>query len=305
MLTAGLDKTLRLFAVDGEENPKVASYFFKKFPIREAKFTPAGDRVLLTGRENRMWSLDVRTGQATSIMQSASQLLQRSSRYRCLEVGPYPSDLPSLRANQMYSVLGDDGKILVCDVATSQPVRTLRMSMPGVASVFSPEKDVLFSADKDCNIYEWDLGTGRCMQRVKATYAIGIESLALRRVTATAPTPLLAVGTASGNIDLYDTSVPKMTGKPTSSIDNLTTAVTSLKFHPAGELLSGASKLKKDTLKLIHCGTSTVFWNWPTERTPLNRVTSVDFTRQGGFMAIASEQGKVLIYQLRQYEKMG
>merc|ERR1711971_676145 len=33
LLTAGLDKTLRIFSVDGAENPKVASYFFKRYPI--------------------------------------------------------------------------------------------------------------------------------------------------------------------------------------------------------------------------------------------------------------------------------
>jgi hypothetical protein len=37
-----MDKKLRLYSVDGDENAKVASYFFKKFPIMGASFTPAG-----------------------------------------------------------------------------------------------------------------------------------------------------------------------------------------------------------------------------------------------------------------------
>merc|ERR1711971_777625 len=140
---------------------------------------------------------------------------------------------------------------------------------------------------------------GRCLQRVKAAWATGIDSLALRRVSANAPTPLLAVGTVSGNIDLYDTGGARILEKPTTSIGHLTTMVTALKFNPTGEILLGASKFKKDSLKLVHCATSTVFQNWPTAKTPLNRVTSVDFSREGGFLAMANEQGKVLLYQLR------
>merc|ERR1712098_353342 len=120
--------------------------------------------------------------------------------------------------------------------------------------------------------------------------ATGIESLALRRVTAHASTPLLAVGTASGNIDLYDVGQPKLSAEPWKSIGILTTMVTSLRFHPEGELLLGASKFKKESLRLMHCATGTVFQNWPTQKTPLNRVTSVDFSRQGGMLAMANER---------------
>jgi U3 small nucleolar RNA-associated protein 18 len=302
MLTAGLDKTLRIFSVDGNENAKVASYFFKKFPITGAAFTPDGAQVLLTGRDERMWGLDVRTGEAAQILHQSSM---QHDKYRGLITGPCPSDAPSLRSNNMYAVRGTAGSLLICDVPSKQPVRTLRMSTPGVAAVFSAEKDAISSADQDCNIYEWDLGTGRCVQRVKAAWATGIESLALRRVTANAATPMLAVGTASGNIDLYDLSRPKLRSEPEKSIGNLTTMVTSLRFHPQGELLLGASKFKKDSLRLMHCATTAVYQNWPTAKTPLNRVTSVDFSREGGLLAMANERGKVLLYQLRHYGKLG
>merc|ERR1740117_459995 len=114
---------------------------------------------------------------------------------------------------------------------------------------------------------------------------------------------MLAVGTASGNIDMYDLSQPQLSSEPARSIGNLTTMVTSLSFHPEGELLLGASKFKKDSLRLMHCATGSVYQNWPTLKTPLNRVTAVDFSRQGGMLAMANERGKVLLYQLRHYAK--
>merc|ERR1712151_1146597 len=63
LLAAGLDKKLRLFAVDGDENPKVSSYFFKNFPITRALFTPTGDQILVTGCRPKICGLDVRTGE--------------------------------------------------------------------------------------------------------------------------------------------------------------------------------------------------------------------------------------------------
>lgn len=98
MLTAGLDKTLRIFSVDGTENAKVASYFFRKFPITGAAFTPNGDQVLLTGRGFKMWGLDVRTGEPMHIKHHTP--LQHE-KYSGLITGPCPSDAPALRANQI------------------------------------------------------------------------------------------------------------------------------------------------------------------------------------------------------------
>lgn len=54
-------------------------------------------------------------------------------------------------------------------------------------------------------------------------------------------------------------------------------------------------------MRLVHVESETVFSNWPTETTPLQRVTSVDFSPMGGYMAVANRRGKVLLYRLRHY----
>ena len=45
LLTAGLDKALRFFQIDGVENPKVHGLHFKDLPIECAAFT-ANDQVV-------------------------------------------------------------------------------------------------------------------------------------------------------------------------------------------------------------------------------------------------------------------
>lgn len=300
LLTAGFDKKLRFFNVDGDENPKVSSYFFEKFPIHGASFTPNGDQVLLTSSSSKMWGLDVHTGESFNVSPLAAQAHRR---YYGLAIGPNPTDAPGLHASHMYTVLGDAGTVLVCDVTTRHLVRTLRMSAGGVAAVFSHNQDTLFTADQECNLYEWDLGTGRCRQKVKDSWATRISSLSLCRTAENSLAPILAVGTASGNLDLFDVSESKIPKEPNHSIGNLTTSVTGLRFHHEGELLAAFSRQKKDAMKLVHVATSTVFETWPTEQTPLHRVSAVDFSRQGGFLAIGNERGKVLLYQLSHYAK--
>lgn len=302
LLTAGLDRRLSLFAVDGEENPKMSSHHFVKFPISGASFTPNGDEILLTGRlRSEMRGLDVRTGAPLTVRPMVSQ---SAGPFWGLATGPPPSEA-GLRSSSMYSVLGGGGSIVLSDVATKHVIRTMRMSAPGVAAVFSPEKDTLFTADEENHIYEWDLGSGRCLQKRRDPWATKITSLALRRTSRYAPTPLLAVGTGSGNVDIFDASGPKLSKEPVKSIDNLVTRVGCVRFHPNGELLMAASRMKQDALKMVHVGAGTVFPNWPTGRTPLNRVSCFDMSRRAGYLAIGNERGRVLIYQLAHYERGG
>jgi len=301
LLTAGMDKTLRLFAADGDENPKVSSYHFKDFPIHEASFMPGGGKILMTSESWKMWGLDVATGEPF-IVRSMSAL--RPNQYYALTPGPEPSEQPGLRSSGMFAMLSDLGSVVLCDLATQMPVRTLRMAMPGVAAAFAPGRDALYTADAECNIYEWDLVKGRCRRRWKEPWATGITCLATSPSTARSPRSLLAVGTPSGNIDMFDVGGEKPPREPFKSIDNLTTNVSGIRFHSSGEICAGFSQEKKDQLKLIHTPTMTVFKNWPLTA-PLRRVSAHAFARSGGLMAIGTDAGRVLLYQLQHYEVGG
>ncbi|KAJ3329547.1 U3 snoRNP protein, partial [Kappamyces sp. JEL0680] len=65
LLTAGLDKTLRLFHIDGKENPKVQSFHIKDMPIISAHFSNDGSQIVMTGRRNFFYSLDLGSGSVT------------------------------------------------------------------------------------------------------------------------------------------------------------------------------------------------------------------------------------------------
>ncbi|KDN52530.1 WD40 repeat-like protein [Tilletiaria anomala UBC 951] len=85
------------------------------------------------------------------------------------------------------------------------------------------------------------------------------------------------------------------------TLENLTTALTTMRFNPDGQVMAMASRNKKDAMRLVHFPSMRVFSNWPTSGTPLGHVTGVDFSPSCRFVAIGNSRGKVLLYNLRHY----
>lgn len=115
----------------------------------------------------------------------------------------------------------------------------------------------------------------------------------------------LAIGSSSGIINLYDRtswkdidSVPRRP-KPIRAFDHLTTPSSHLQFSPDGQLLLLASRWKRDALKLVHLPSCTVYRNWPNRGTPLGRISAVAFSPGSDMLAVANEQGKIRLWEIR------
>eukprot|EP00456_Euglypha_rotunda_P082700 TRINITY_DN814_c0_g2_i3.p1 TRINITY_DN814_c0_g2~~TRINITY_DN814_c0_g2_i3.p1 ORF type:complete len:199 (+),score=36.26 TRINITY_DN814_c0_g2_i3:384-980(+) len=67
LLTAGLDKSVRLFQVDGLRNPKVQGIFIPDLPIMTAAFSQDGREVIASGRKKYFYSLDLAHGAVNKI----------------------------------------------------------------------------------------------------------------------------------------------------------------------------------------------------------------------------------------------
>ena len=44
-----------------------------------------------------------------------------------------------------------------------------------------------------------------------------------------------------------------------------------------------------------------VYSNWPTEKTPLKTVHSMDFNQTGNLLAVGNSKGRVLLYQINHF----
>jgi U3 small nucleolar RNA-associated protein 18 len=87
--------------------------------------------------------------------------------------------------------------------------------------------------------------------------------------------------------------------KPARSFEQLTTAISIVAFSPDGQLLAFGSGLKKDALRLAHLPSCTVYRNWPTEQTPLGRITAVAFGPGSDLLAVGNDVGKVRLWEIR------
>ena len=152
----------------------------------------------------------------------------------------------------------------------------------------------------------------------------------------------MAAGSESGVVSLYDVagmrSPEGVAVHPARALLNLTTKITSMAAHPSGEILAYASDevswayskkmdmfspcflfvfsfspspspfpafaQKRDQLRLVHVDSSTVFENWPTGKTPLRRVSCMEFSPRGDLMAVGNNRGRVLLYQLNHFSNI-
>ena len=67
ILVAGYHKTLDLFQVDGENNPKLQSVHVQGFPISTAHFTQDGKEVVMAGRRKRFFVYDMIAGKVVPV----------------------------------------------------------------------------------------------------------------------------------------------------------------------------------------------------------------------------------------------
>ena len=287
MLTAGFDKMLRLYDIDGVRNPKVRAAYFEDLPIRQAAFVDSA-HVLCAGRRPFCYKFDVETGAIEKISNVSG--FERSS----LET------FAASRALRCAAFLGRTGEIALVSTKTNRKVADLRANDRATCAAFAGEGErELVATTARGEVTKWDLRMMRCVDRfvdegnLKATaIAVSAPSAASSSVPAYS-----AIGSESGVVNVYVGGLRSDT-KPKRSVMNLTTKVDTLALDGSGSLLAMASSMKRDALRLVHLPTCTVFSNWPTFKTPLHYVHACAFSPGTGYLAVGNARGRCLLYRL-------
>jgi WD40 repeat protein len=94
---------------------------------------------------------------------------------------------------------------------------------------------------------------------------------------------------------------PVVSAEAHKAVMNLTTKVTSIAMHPAGQLMAIASDQKRDQLRLVHLPSGSVFENWPTAQTPVRRVQCLEFSPSMDVLAVGNNRGRVVMYKIGHY----
>ncbi|KAI7839207.1 hypothetical protein COHA_007020 [Chlorella ohadii] len=314
LLSAGLDRRLRLFSVDGVKNPRVHSWFIEDMPIHKAAFTAGGSKIVATGRRKFFYLVDV---ESQAIDRLASLRVWRDEK-------SFESFVTSQQSPQpMAAFFGNEGFVPLVSLHTKQMVGSLKMNGTARTGAFTTDGTQLLTSGGDGTVYVWDLRTQRCLQRYQDEGCLNGTSMACSPDGA-----LFATGSNSGVVNLYSRqqqeaqrrqgqrtvfgeeeagswAMPEApyAGKPLKSVLNLTTTIDSLAFNHDGQMLVMASRMKRDALRVLHVPSMTIFSNWPTSKSPLHYVHSTAYSPNSGYLAIGNARGRVLLYRLHHYNK--
>ncbi|KAJ1905495.1 U3 snoRNP protein, partial [Coemansia sp. IMI 209127] len=294
MLTAGLDKTLRLFEVDGKDNQKIQSIFFKDLPISSAQFIRGGQEVVVSGSRRWYYSVDVEKGAVTRISGIPGLPTLNSLKY-----------MHGCNNGDRLAVMSNDGQIHLVSARTKQFIRTLPMNGVVRDVSFTADGNYLWSVGTDNEMYQWDLRQNQCVSRWHD------QSLfRATRMEISSDTSYYASGDHAGMVNIYDVNAIRtqaddaafLNVKPFKAIDNLTTSISGLRFNHSSEILGMFSNKSQGQLKLAHLPTGTVFSNWPSMSSSLGFVQCIDFSPHSGFMAVGNDKGKAMLYRLPHFQ---
>jgi U3 small nucleolar RNA-associated protein 18 len=294
LMTAGLDKTVRLFNIDGNENEKLSSVFFKDLPILSSAFLPNSDEIILSGKRKHFYSYNTETGNILKVPSIA---------------GREEREWPVLKASpdgKLICFRGLNGEMVLVSGKTKQLVHEIKMNGFVNDFAFSSDSSCLYSVGNDGEVYHWDLRNMSCFSRTTDIGARNPHCIAV-----SSNDMYMATGDESGIVNLYESFLSNSSLdsglyiKPQlkRSIDNLTTSIQQISFNHDGQLLAMISRVKKDQCKIVHTATGRVYANWPTQSSPLGRLQCCQFSPNSGYLALGNDLGKVLLYRMLHYEK--
>ncbi|KAJ8111876.1 hypothetical protein OPT61_g5622 [Boeremia exigua] len=327
LLSSGPSSTLSLHHVDPNPpnpNPLLTSLHVKRTPLTTTAFHPSASdsRIFLSARRRYFHVWNIATGQVEKVTRVyGHQHEQRTMEYF------------SLSPNGKYMALRGSsrkggGVINILDTRTLQWATQVRIESRGGVADFAwwGNGNGMSIAGKNGEVTEWSVQEG-VVGRWNDEGAVGTTVIALGgnsgRDDWIGGDRWVAIGSSSGVVNIYDRrawsegaedeklssngGLPKAP-KPLRALGNLTTPTSHLTFSPDGQILAMASRWKNNAMRLVHLPSATVFKNWPTEKTPLGRITAVAWgrpteeeEREGSLaqIAVANESGHIRLWEVR------
>eukprot|EP00192_Tetraselmis_astigmatica_P005278 CAMPEP_0117667692 /NCGR_PEP_ID=MMETSP0804-20121206/11119_1 /TAXON_ID=1074897 /ORGANISM="Tetraselmis astigmatica, Strain CCMP880" /LENGTH=509 /DNA_ID=CAMNT_0005475469 /DNA_START=49 /DNA_END=1578 /DNA_ORIENTATION=+ len=296
LMTAGLDKKIRLFQVDGIRNPSVQTVHLEDCPVHQAAFAGGGRQLVAAGRRPFFYVYDIESAKVERV---SGIMGHKDKSWESFAMSPDSS-------SPMIAFLGNQGTIPLVSVKSRQAVGSVKMSGAVRCASFSHCGRHLLAGGSDGMLYLFDIRMQRCI-------SCQVDEGAVKGTAVATSAEYFAAGSDMGVVNLYSWEGLRNSGsgglsappsvKPEKALLNLTTTIDSLAFSPDGAMLAMASRMKKDSLRLVHVPSRTVFSNWPSARTPLHYVHCLGFSPGGGYLAVGNAKGKVLLYRIHHYKE--
>lgn len=313
LLSSGLSSTLYLHHIapvaHPTPNPLLTSIHVKNTPIHTSAFLhPTGDKIIFSGRRRYFHTWDLPSGTIQKVTRVYGQKEEQKSMERFK-----PS--PNGKHIALVGTSRKGGGILnILDANTTQWVASMRIEgAQGIADyAWWRDGNGLTVVSKSGEVAEWSLESRSYVARWTDD---GHAPTVLALGGPNGPAPLggdrwVVIGSQSGIVNIYDRrafmsstspneiAIPSRP-TPKRTFDQFTKPTSNLEISPDGQLMAFSSKWKKDALRLVHLPSCTVYRNWPTDKTPLGRITSVAFGMDSNMLAVGNEAGKIRLWEIR------
>ena len=330
LLTAGPSSTVSLYHISPHPpnpNPLLTSLHITKTPLHTAAFcTPPstsseiesvsdGTRIFLSSRRRYFYTWSLSTGTITKVSRALTSFRHEQRTTESFKLSPCGRYMGLISSSRKGG-----GGINVLATESMQWLCSCRVDSAGGIADFDwwCDGEGFVVAGKNGEVSEYSIPERRVVGRWWDEGTVGTTVIAVGGEGTS--TRWVAVGSSSGIVNLYDRGVPAFSSifkdtdtpksastinagtrrpKPTKALSHLTTPISHLVFSPDGQMLVISSRWKKNALRLVHLPSCTVYRNWPTDKTPLGRVSSVAVSRDGGWLAVGSEGGKVRLWEIR------
>ncbi|BFZ58309.1 U3 snoRNP protein [Savitreella phatthalungensis] len=277
LLTGGFDRTIRLYHIDGKVNQPATSLYLHRVSLETVLFHPDGHRVFAGGRRKffHVWDL------ASGHVQRISRLYGHEEEYTSMERFVLSPD------GKYMALAGNRGWIGILATGTGQYLDGFKVDSPVADLKWHRDSDCISVIDSSADVYEWSMRGRTVQDRWRDVGGLDPTSLAL------SPNAT-AIGSRSGVVNVYS----GMSRQPDRELQQLTTSIHAMEFSPDAQILAVSSRAKKDSLRLIHMPSCTVFKNWPTQNTPLGRIGALAWSPTSSMLAIGNDAGRVTLWSV-------
>ncbi|KAG9228350.1 U3 small nucleolar RNA-associated protein-like protein [Amylocarpus encephaloides] len=311
ILSSGPASTLYLHhiapAAHPTPNPLLTSVHIRGNPLYTSAFLrPHGDKIFFAGRRPHFHTWDMPSGTVQKVTRVYGHKDEQKTmeKFKLSPCGKYMAVVGSAKKG--------GGIINVLDAASTQWVASARIEGNNGVADFSWWRDGMGMTivGKGGEVGEWSVESRSFITRwIDDGYSPTVVTMGGKN----GPKSLggdrwIVIGSQSGIVNIYDrrnfispkgeVAIPERP-LPAKSFGQFTKPTSHLEISPDGQILVFSAGLKKNALRLVHLPSCTVYKNWPTDQTPLGRVSSVAFSQQSDMLAVANDQGKIRLFEIR------
>ena len=292
LLTSGLDKKLKIFKINYEDNfssKLVKTINTLDIPIFSVKFISNED-IIITGRRKHYYLYNIENQHLSRI---EGNFALSSNKINSLEKCFVGID------SNIYSFGDNYGNIYLYDINTKRFKYDIKISS-SINSICFDDKNYLYAVGDQSEIYIYDLRQYRnCLKKVNDYGNFYTNCMEISY-----DYNYIATGGKQGYVNLYSVSdlIKDLNEdvEPVKIYDNLTTSCDYVRFNKINSMLGMSSKWKKNALRFVNLENKNVFVNFPSFREHMKYPFCFDFNCDNSLISIGNDEGKAFLFHIEE-----